>query len=94
MKACVRLSLLSAALLLSACGSTTHTVATSEAPAYDGSPLNKILVIGRADSYENRTRYERTLATALRQAGTDATPYFVAADGNKPIERETQPQAG
>ncbi len=83
-----RISLLLALLVLGACGSTTRTVPTMEAPAYEGPPVSKILVIGRADNYENRTRYERRLATALRQAGTEATPYFVAAGGNTPIERD------
>ena len=77
-----------ATLILCACGSTTRTVSTMEAPDYDGPPLQRILVIGRADNYENRTRFERRLASALRQAGTEATAYFVAADGDAPIERD------
>lgn len=87
-----RISLLLAATLLCACGSTTHTVPTTEAPAYEGAPVRNILVIGRADSYENRTRYERRLAASLRQAGTQATAYFVATGGNTPIEREAVEQ--
>lgn len=81
-------ALAASALALSACATTTKTVATSDAPDYDGPRLNKILVIGVADSYENRTQYERRLASELRQAGTSAMAYFVIAGGNTPIVRE------
>lgn len=84
-----RLFVLAATILtLSACVSTTKTVATSDTPDYEGPGFNNILVIGVADNYESRTQYERRLALQLRQAGTAATAFFVTAGGNTPIVRE------
>lgn len=74
-------------VFVSACATTTGTVSTSGAARDDIAPFNNILVIGVANDYESRTRFERSLASELRASGTSATALFVAANGNKPIER-------
>lgn len=85
-----QLLLMAASLLsLGACSSTTSTVAADGIPDYEGPRFNKILVIGVADNYEGRTRYERSLSSGLRAAGTTASAYYVATGGNKPVIRET-----
>ncbi|MEM6513418.1 MAG: hypothetical protein AAF660_10415 [Pseudomonadota bacterium] len=54
----------------------------------DATTYSNILVIGVANDYEGRSRFERKLANDLKKAGVTATPLYVAADGNKPISRE------
>ena len=76
------------ATLFAACASGPRTVASADVPKYTGSGVNRILVIGVADNYESRTRFERKLASDLRYAGTTATAYYVVAGGDKPIIRE------
>lgn len=76
------------AAFLSACASGPRTVASADSPKYSGPAVSNILVIGVADNYENRTRFERKLASDLRYAGTSASAYYVVAGGNKPIIRE------
>jgi hypothetical protein len=50
--------------------------------------LNNILVIGVANDYEGRSRFERKLSRDLSAAGTSGTALYTVAGGNKPIERE------
>jgi len=78
--------LVAVTLLLGACA--TSTVANSGASASAQPDLNNILVIGVANDYEGRTRFERKLAKDLTAAGMTATPLYVSAGGNKPIERQ------
>lgn len=75
-------------MLVASCASAPRTVATADVPEYAGPGVNKILVIGVADNYESRSRFERKLASDLRNAGTDATAYYVLTGGDKPIIRE------
>ncbi len=76
------------ALLVASCASGPRTVASADVPEYDGPGVKKILVIGVADNYESRSRFERKLASDLRNAGTDATAYYVLTGGDTPIIRE------
>lgn len=73
-------------VILSACSTTTGT--TQGATNKGGATFNNILVIGVANDYEGRTRFERKLASKLKEEGAAATPLYVAAGGNKPFERE------
>ncbi len=76
------------AVVVASCTSGPRTVASPEVPRYDGPGVSKVLVIGVADNYESRTRFERKLASDLRYAGTTATAYYVLTAGDKPIIRE------
>ncbi len=76
------------AMLMVACASGPRTVASADVAKYSGPGVNKILVIGVADNYESRTRFERKLASDLRRAGAEATAYYVLTGGDKPIMRE------
>ena len=73
---------------IGACTAATQTVSTEQASSAAVSRFSNILVIGVADDYERRTRFERRLASELKASGTAATALYVAAGGNKPIERE------
>jgi len=73
---------------IGACTASTKTVSTEHASSAGVSRFSNILVIGVADDYERRTRFERKLASELKASGTAATALYVAAGGNKPIERE------
>lgn len=79
--------LVAVTLLLAACATSTPTVGNSGAAPSAQPDLNSILVIGVANDYEGRTRFERKLARDLTAAGTPATAMYVAAGGNKPIVR-------
>ncbi len=78
----------SVAFVLVSCASGPRTVASADVPKYEGPGVSKVLVIGVADNYESRTRFERKLASDLRYAGTTATAYYVLTAGDKPIIRE------
>jgi hypothetical protein len=82
----VFLAVLSAGIL--GCTASTGNVSTELARGHPSAPFSSILVIGVADNYEGRAKFERKLASELRAAGTTATALYVAAGGNKPIERE------
>lgn len=81
------LALVTVSLLVGACA--TSAVTNRGATASAQPDLNNILVIGVANDYEGRTRFERKLAKDLTAAGMPATAMCVAAGGNKPIVRET-----
>ncbi len=73
---------------ISGCSASTGSVTSERASSHEGTRFNNILVIGVAADYEGRSRFERKLASKLRASGTAATAMYVAAGGNKPIERE------
>ena len=54
----------------------------------DAKRFNNLLVIGVGVDYEGRSRFERKLVSDLKAEGVNATALYVAAGGNKPIERE------
>ena len=80
------IGLIFSVLLIGACATSSTT--TESAAAVDRSALNNILVIGVANDYEGRTRFERKLARDLSAAGTSGTALYSVAGGNKPIVRE------
>ncbi len=77
-------ALLMSILLGAGCASTTQTGTETAAPA----GFNKLLVIGVAEDYEGRSRFERKLASELSTAGTAATAHYAASGGNREITRE------
>jgi len=84
----IRASFAFAAILaLSACGSTSQTTSTFDGPDYAGPALHNMLVIGVADSYNNRADFERTLANEIRSAEVSATPYYSLVEMNSVIDR-------
>jgi len=76
------------AVLISACATSTQTMASKDASTIDRPPFKNILVIGVANDYEGRTRFERNLAKELTASGMSASPMYVAAGGNRPFTRE------
>ena len=81
------LGALFALLLAAGCSTISQPVDDTNAAA-DAAGYNNLLVIGVADDYEGRTRFERKLSNDLADEGVTATPLFVAAGGNVPISRE------
>lgn len=73
---------------ISGCSASTGNVSTERASSHEGTRFSNILVIGVANDYEGRSRFERKLASELKAAGTDATALYIAAGGNEPVERE------
>lgn len=73
--------------LLSGCASTHRTTSTFDGPKYSGPGYTNILIIGVADSYNNRTTYERLLAQDLSAGNASATAYYTLADKDAPIDR-------
>lgn len=74
---------------MAACSSPGRTVSTHQGPAYDGPAFRNILVIGVADSYENRATFERTLARDIATGGVSATAFYTLAGKDTPIDRPT-----
>ncbi len=75
--------------LLGACSSTLRTVKTFEDPEYANASFSNILVIGVAGSYENRARWERTMASRISNQGTSASAYYSVVGREQDIDRET-----
>lgn len=50
--------------------------------------FGNILVLGIADDYEGRARYERTVASELRNNGVSAVAYHQAVGGSGQVSRE------
>jgi hypothetical protein len=73
---------LALATLLAACSAATPTSSATNS-------FDNFLVVGIAHDYDGRARFERTLVTELKKQGKTATAYYIAAGGNKPIDRET-----
>lgn len=74
------------AFVMSACA--TSTVSTSNSTNYDGPTFDNVLVIGVANDFDGRARFERKLVSDLKATGVNAEPMYAIAGGNKPIERE------
>jgi hypothetical protein len=71
-----------------ACSTPTRTSSTPGATNSDGRVFGNILVIGVANDYDGRARFERELATELKSLGINGTAYYSAVGGNKPINRQ------
>lgn len=76
-------------LVLAACASSGRVVSTFEGPAYQGPAFRNVLVIGIADSYNNRATFERTLAQDIAASGAQATALYTLVDKDTPINRAT-----
>lgn len=74
-------------LLLAGCATPVNVVKTFDDPGYADSAFSNILVIGVAGIYENRARFERTMAAQLSSTGIAATAYYTVIGRNKPITR-------
>ncbi len=72
-------------VFLSSCATSTPT-STSADPTINAS-FNNILVIGVANDYDARARFERRTVSDLKAEGINATPMYTVGGGNKPIER-------
>ena len=72
-----------------ACASPTQTQSSRGTVSDRDQGFNNILVIGKAQDYDARARFERTLVSQLKATGADATAYYVAVGGNKPIDQAT-----
>lgn len=75
-------------LALAACSASNQAI-QSESPSRTTAGFHNILVIGLGDNYEYRARFERKLVFELKNSGVAATALYVAAGGNRPIERES-----
>jgi len=76
-------------VLISACATPASSTSTGDSVAVDSGPFKNVLVIGVGEDYEGRTRFERKLSADLRETGIQATAYYSAIGGNKPIDRES-----
>ena len=76
-------------LILAACSSSGRTVSTFEGPAYEGPAFRNLLVIGIADSYNNRVAFERTLTKDIAAGGASATAFYTLVERDAPIDRPT-----
>ena len=81
--------LFSSLLVLAACASSGRVVSTFEGPAYDGPVFRNILVIGVADSYNNRAAFERELVQDIKSGGAEATALYTVLDKDTPINKST-----
>ena len=75
-------------MVISACSTTTGAVSAEGTSSSGHTRFGNILVIGVANDYEGRSMFERKVASEIRAAGADATALYIAAGGNKPIERK------
>lgn len=80
---------LAACIVITGCSASTHTVTSTTDADYEGAGFNNILVIGVANDYNNRSRFERILVTKLAEHNVTAVAYYRAIGGNEPIERES-----
>lgn len=81
--------LLALCLIIAGCSASTGSSGTLAGAASGDMKFKNLLVIGVANDYDGRSRFERTLATQLGDRGASATAYYVAVKGNKPIDRES-----
>lgn len=79
--------LLCATLALAACGSTSRTTSTLDGPAYRGAGFSNILVLGIADSYNNRAIFERTLVKEIESETVAATTHYSLTKMGDTIDR-------
>ena len=81
--------LTSLCLVAAACSTgSTRIQRTYEDRTYADRVYGNLLVIGVAADYNARSRFEQSLASALRSPTTKATGYFDIADGDHEVTRE------
>ncbi len=76
-------------LFATACSSPGRTVSTFEGPAYAGPAFRNLLVIGVADSFNNRATFEQALAKDIASGGASATAFYTITAKDTPIDRPT-----
>lgn len=75
--------------VLAGCSASTGTVKSSGIADYEGATFTNILVIGVANDYDGRARFERLLVSKLAEHNVAAVAYYRAMGGNKPIDRDS-----
>ena len=74
-------------LLLASCAAPVNVVKTFDDADYANAAYSNVLVIVVAGSYENRARFERSMAAELSSSGISATAYYSVIGRNQPITR-------
>ncbi len=74
-------------LLFAGCAAPVQVVKTFEDPGYTESAFSDVLVIGVTGSYDNRARFERSMASQLSSFGIAGTAYYTVIGRNRPITR-------
>jgi hypothetical protein len=78
--------LLAAAVILSACASTsTKVTKILDDPDYKKARYSNLLVIAVADNYDRRAQFERTVVSGIRQTGAQATAYYTVVGHNPTV---------
>lgn len=81
--------LFSIVLSSSGCASSTGAAGTASYANTDKGPYSNFLVVAIEDNYTSRAQFERTVVSQLKQRGASGTPFYQAAGGNKPVNRDT-----
>jgi hypothetical protein len=81
--------LFSLVLVSSGCASSTGAAGAASGASRDNAPYSNILVVAIADNYTSRAQFERTVVSQLKQRSASGTPFYQAAGGNKPVNRDT-----
>ena len=76
-------------VVFAGCSASTGSVKSSGIADYQGAAFTKILVIGVANDYDGRARFERLLVSKLAEHDVAAVAYYRAMGGNKPIDKES-----
>ena len=76
-------------VFLAGCSTSTGSVKSSGIADYQGAAFTKILVIGVANDYDGRARFERLLVSKLAEHDVAAVAYYRAMGGNQPIDRDS-----
>ena len=69
-------------------GASSSIRKTYDDPQYADRHYSNVLVIGLSPDYNGRSRFERSMASALSTPLVSATPYYVVAEGDREITRE------
>ena len=73
------------ALSLVGCGTSTSITKTLHDKDFKGVRYSNVLVIAVADNYSNRAQFERTVVSAIRRTGAQATAYYTVVGHNPPV---------
>lgn len=87
-RSCAALPAFVLMLAAGGCGSSMSITRTYEDRTIPERGYEHVLVLAIAADYNARSRFERQMALALRDAGATATPYYEIADGDREITRD------
>jgi hypothetical protein len=73
---------------IAGCGPTLNIRQTYEDEAYAGKTYENVLVLAVAADYNARSRFERSLASAIESPTVAAIEYYEIADGDQVLTRE------